>query len=184
MRRPHRDVKSILVTEEQLKARVEELGRQITKDYEGKKLLLVSVLKGSFVFMADLARTIELDLGIDFMIVSSFDGAVSTGVVRIVNDLSIPVEGLDVLLVEDILDSGRTLEYITSILKGRNPNSIEICALLDKPSRHMVEVDAKYIGFKVPDEFIVGYGLDYNQQYRNLTYIGVLDPKIYGRGDD
>ena len=175
----HRDVLKVLVTKEEIDGRITEIGRLITEDYKEKNLLLVSVLKGSFVFMADLVRAIDLDLNIDFMIVSSFKGKESTGVVRIINDLTIPIEGLDVLLVEDILDSGRTLEYITSLLKGRNPGSVEICTLLDKPSRRIAEVNAKYTGFTVPDEFVVGYGLDYNEKYRNLGYVGVLKPDAY-----
>ncbi len=175
----HKDVLSVLISEEELTKRIAEIGKKITEDYKGKNLLLISVLKGSFIFMADLVRAIKLDLNVDFMVVSSFSGAVSTGVVRIVNDLSIPIEGRDVLIVEDILDSGRTLEYLSSVLKGRNPNSIEICTLLDKPSRHIADISVKYMGFTVPDEFVVGYGLDYNEQYRNLPYIGILKPEIY-----
>lgn len=176
----HKDVSEILVGEREIQNKISELGEKITRDYRDKNLLLISVLKGSFIFMADLIRAVGIDLNIDFMIVSSFSGTVSTGVVRIVHDISIPVEGLDLLIVEDILDSGRTLEYITSILKGRGPKSIEICALLDKPSRRMVDIKAKYTGFTVPDEFVVGYGLDYNEKYRNLPYVGVLKPEVYG----
>ena len=157
-----------------------ELGKQITEDYEGKNLLLVSVLKGSVVFMTDLMRQIDLRCSIDFMAVSSYgSGTKSSGVVKILKDLDRPIEEKDVLIVEDILDSGRTLQYIMGILQGRNPKSIRICTLFDKPERRAVPVEASYIGFEVPDEFIVGYGLDYNEIYRNLPYIGVLKPEVY-----
>lgn len=164
----------ILISEQQIKDKISELGKTITEDYKDKNLLLISVLKGSFIFMSDLARSIKLDLKIDFLSVSSYSGTTSTGVVRILNDLSIPIIGYDILLVEDILDSGRTLAYITSILKERKPNSIEVCTLLDKPSRRVVDVDVKYSGFSIPDEFVVGYGLDYNEDYRNLRDIAVV----------
>ena len=165
----------VLVAQEQIQDRIEALSRTITEDYKGRNLLLVSILKGSFIFMADLIRAIDLDLQVDFMSVSSYSGTSSTGVVRILTDLSMPVDDYDIILVEDILDSGRTLEYIISILKERKPKSIEICALLDKPSRRVVDISAKYIGFTIPDEFVVGYGLDYNQKYRNLRDIVVLE---------
>lgn len=165
---------NVLLTEEQIKVRIDELSREITRDYRDKNLLLVSILKGSFIFMADLARSINLDLKIDFMSVTSYEGTNSSGVVRILYDLSMPVQDYDILLIEDILDSGRTLSYIVSILKERKPKSIAICALLDKPSRRVVDVDAKYVGFTIPDEFVVGYGLDYNQDYRNIRDIVVL----------
>jgi len=166
----------LLLREEEIKKRISELGEIITKDYRDKNLLLVSVLKGSFIFMSDLSRSIDLDLKIDFMSVSSYIGTESTGVVRILFDLSLPVTDFDILLVEDILDSGRTLKYIVSILKDRNPRSVEICTLLDKPTRRVADVDAKYIGFSIPDEFVVGYGLDYNEKYRNLNDIVILKP--------
>ena len=165
---------NVLLAEEQIKVRIDELSREITRDYRDKNLLLVSILKGSFIFMADLARSINLDLKIDFMSVTSYEGTNSSGVVRILYDLSMPVQDYDILLIEDILDSGRTLSYIVSILKERKPKSIAICALLDKPSRRVVDVDAKYVGFTIPDEFVVGYGLDYNQDYRNIRDIVVL----------
>ena len=170
---------SKFISAEVIAARVKEMGEQITAEFKGEKLLMIGVLKGSFIFMADLARAIDLKLDVDFMMVSSFDGIVSTGAVRIVSDLSISVENRDVLIVEDILDSGRTLEYIKTILEGRNPKSIRLCTLLDKPSRRLADISADYVGFEVPDEFVVGYGLDYNEAYRNLKYIGVLKPEVY-----
>lgn len=164
----------VLISEEKIKERVSELGKTISNDYEGKNLLLVSILKGSFIFMSDLARSISLNVKIDFLSVSSYSGSESTGIVRILNDLSLPIVDYDILLVEDILDSGRTLKYITNLLKERHPKSIEICTLLDKPSRRVVDVDVKYTGFTIPDEFVVGFGLDYNEDYRNLRDIVVL----------
>lgn len=176
-----KDILRVLVTEEELKAKVTELGAQITKDYQGKKLLLVSVLKGSVIFMADLMRAIDLYCQIDFMNVSSYGSGVKTsGTVKIVKDLDVDIRGYDVLIVEDILDSGMTLSYIKKILLEREPNSIRICTLLDKPERRQVDdIKADYKGFQIPDKFVVGYGLDYDEIYRNLPYIGVLDPKVY-----
>ena len=172
-----RDIDHILVTEEQLKAKVHELGAQITRDYAGRDLLLVSILKGSVVFMADLMRAIQMPCGIDFMVVSSYGGAntTSTGLVKIVKDLDQPLDGKDVLIVEDIIDSGRTLSYLLRILKGRHPASIRLCTLLDKPERRVTDVEVDYCCFNIPDEFVVGYGLDYAQKYRNLPYIGVVE---------
>ena len=174
------DILKILVTEEELKQKVAELGAQISRDYEGKNLLLVAVLKGSVVFMADLMRSITIPAKIDFMAVSSYGSDVKTsGVVKIVKDLDINLEGYDVLIVEDILDSGMTLSYITGILKQRGTNSIKIATLLDKPSRRKADIKADYFGFDVPDQFVVGYGLDYDEKYRNLPYVGVLKPEVY-----
>lgn len=174
------DVKKILLSEEELHAKVAELGAQITKDYEGKNLLLVTVLKGAVVFLADLMRTIDQPAEIDFMVVSSYgSGVKSSGVVKIVKDLDINLEGKDILIVEDILDSGMTLDYIKGMLQDRNPSSIRICALLDKPARRKVDLQADYVGFTIPDEFVIGYGLDYDEKYRNLPYIGVLKPEVY-----
>ena len=174
------DICRVLISEEQLKEKVTELGTQISRDYEGKKLLLVSILKGSVVFMADLMRAITIPARIDFMSVSSYGGGVKTsGVVKIIKDLDLNLEGYDVLIVEDILDSGMTLSYLVELLKSRNPASVEICSLLDKPERHKVEIALKYKGFTIPDEFVVGYGLDYSEKYRNLPYVGILDPKVY-----
>ncbi len=174
------DVKKVLLSEEELHAKVAELGAQITKDYEGKNLLLVTVLKGAVVFLADLMRTIDQPAEIDFMVVSSYgSGVKSSGVVKIVKDLDINLEGKDILIVEDILDSGMTLDYIKGMLQDRNPSSIRICALLDKPARRKVDLQADYVGFTIPDEFVIGYGLDYDEKYRNLPYIGVLKPEVY-----
>lgn len=174
------DIKEILFTAEEIKEMVNRIGQEITEDYKGKKLLLVSVLKGSIVFMADLMRAIKMPCSIDFMAVSSYgSGTTTSGAVKIAKDLDIDLEGYDVLIVEDILDSGKTLHYLMDLLQRRNPNSIRICTFLDKPERRQVDMTADYICAKVPDEFVVGYGLDYAQQYRNLPYLGVLKPEIY-----
>ncbi len=176
------DILKILITEDEIAARVRELGRRISEDYRGKNLLLISVLKGSVAFMADLMRAIDIGASIDFMSVSSYGaGTRSTGVVKIVKDLDMPIAGADVLIVEDILDSGMTLSYISELLEARNPASIRICTLLDKPERRKADVAADYIGFEVPDEFVVGYGLDFNEKYRNLPYVGVLKPEVYSK---
>ena len=175
-----KDICRVLISEEQLKEKVTELGAQISKDYNGKKLLLVSILKGSVVFMADLMRAITIPASIDFMSVSSYGSGVKTsGVVKILKDLDQDLNGYDVLIVEDILDSGMTLSYLVELLKSRNPASVAICSLLDKPERHKVEIELKYKGFTIPDEFVVGYGLDYAEDYRNLPYIGVLKREVY-----
>ena len=174
------DILNVLISEEELSNKVSELGKQISEDYKGKNLLMVSVLKGSVVFMADLMRAITVHCRIDFMSVSSYGNSTKTsGVVKIVKDLDINLEGFDLLIVEDILDSGKTLSYIKHMLLERNPNSIKICTLLDKPERRQSDVLADYSGFCVPDEFVVGYGLDYGEKYRNLPYIGVLKPSVY-----
>ena len=168
------------MSEAELKACVQKLGAQITKDYEGKNLLLVSVLRGSVIFMADLMREIKIPCTIDFMSVSSYgSGTKSSGVVKIIKDLDLNLAGYDILIVEDILDSGNTLAYLKKMLLTRNPSSIKICTLLDKPERRTADISADYSGFSIPDAFAVGYGLDYNEKYRNLPFIGVLDPKIY-----
>ncbi len=175
-----KDIKDVYYSEETLKGIVKDLGRRISEDYKDKNLLLVSVLKGSVVFMADLMRAITVPCEIDFMCVSSYaSGTTSSGVVKIIKDLDINLEGKDVLIVEDILDSGRTLNYIISILEKRNPASIKICTLLDKPERRVVDLYADYSGAEVPDEFVVGYGLDYDEKYRNLPYVGVLKEEVY-----
>lgn len=174
-------IEKVLVSEEELKARVTSLGQQITKDYAGKNLLMVSVLKGSVIFMADLMRAIDLPCTIDFMCVSSYgSGTKSSGVVKIIKDLDIDLHGKDLLIVEDILDSGKTLHYITKMLSDRGTASIRIATLLDKPDRRTASLTPDYSGFVIPDEFVVGYGLDYDEKYRNLPYIGVLKPEIYG----
>ncbi|MDY5007407.1 hypoxanthine phosphoribosyltransferase [Candidatus Allofournierella merdipullorum] len=175
------DILKVLLSEEQLKEKCAEMGAQITKDYAGKNLLLVTVLKGAVVYMADLMRCIDLPCAIDFMVVSSYgSGTKTTGVVKIVKDLDQDLSGKDILIVEDILDSGMTLSYLKGLLQSRNPASIRIATLLDKPSRRKVELKADYVGFEVPDEFVVGYGLDFDEEYRNLPFVGVLKPHVYG----
>jgi hypoxanthine phosphoribosyltransferase len=165
----------VLITREQLAQRVRELGQQITKDYEGEPVLLVGILRGSVPFMADIMREIDLDVTIDFMSVSSYGGSTKTsGVVRIVKDLETPIEGKNVIIIEDIIDTGLTLHYLKGHLQGRSPKSLKICAILDKPSRRKIDIKGDYIGFEVEDKFIVGYGLDFNQRYRQLPYISWL----------
>lgn len=176
----HEDVERILVSEEELAEINKRLGAQITKDFAGKNLLIVGILKGSALFMADLIRQIHLPCKLDFLAVSSYGGDTrSSGIVKIVKDIDIELEGYDILLVEDILDSGRTLSYVCEMLQTRRPNSIHIVTLLDKPERRVVDLKADYVGCDVPDEFVVGYGLDYDQKYRNLPYIGQLKRSIY-----
>lgn len=176
----HEDIERILYTEEELKKRVTELGEQITRDYRGKNLAVASVLRGSYVFMADLTRAIHLPISVDFMAVSSYgSGSTSSGQVEIKKDLSDSIEGKDLLIVEDILDSGNTLYYLMDVLSVRKPASIRICTLMDKPSRRQKPVVAAYTGFTIPDAFVVGYGLDYAEKYRNLPYVGVLKPEVY-----
>ena len=174
------DIQEVLYSREYLEGVVKELGRRISEDYKGKNLLMVSVLKGSVVFMADLMRAITIPCNIDFMSVSSYGSGVKTsGVVKIIKDLDINLEGKDLLLVEDILDSGMTLHYIRDMLNQRNPRSIRLCTLFDKPERRTVDIAADYFGAVVPDAFIVGYGLDYDEKYRNLPYVGILKPEVY-----
>lgn len=176
----HQDLLTVLADEEQIRTRVEELGAQISRDYAGKTPLFVGILKGCFMFMADIMRACDIDCAVDFMVVSSYgSGTSTTGAVKIVKDLSEDIESRDVIIVEDILDSGVTLSYLTKYLSGRNPASIRIVTLLDKPERRTAEVHADYIGFTIPDAFVVGYGLDYDQRYRNLPVIGVLKPEVY-----
>ncbi len=175
------DIQKVLFTEEQLAQKVAELGAQITADYAGKNPLIVSVLKGSYVFMADLTRKINTACNIDFMVVSSYgQGAKTSGEVQIIKDIGQKIEGRDLLIIEDILDSGVTLSYLMKILKARGVRSIRLCTLLSKPARRTVEVPIDYLGFEIPDEFVVGYGLDYAEKYRNLPYIGILKPEVYG----
>lgn len=174
------DILKILITEDEIKAKVKEIGKQISIDYKDKNLLMVSVLKGSVIFMADLMREIDIYASIDFMSVSSYGkGLETSGVVKIIKDLDVLLEGYDLLLVEDILDSGMTLSYLKDILQKRNPNTIKIATLLDKPERRRVDLKADYVCFSVPDEFVVGYGLDYDERYRNLPFVGVLKPEVY-----
>lgn len=164
------------ITEDEIKSRTKELAAQISQDYKGKQVLMISILKGAVVFHADLMRAVDLDVAIDFMVVSSYgDGTESSGKVNIVKDLSIDIAGRDVLIVEDILDSGNTLSAILEILRSRGVNSLKICALLDKPSRRKSFVPLDYTGFQIPDEFVVGYGLDYQEKHRNLPYIGLVE---------
>ena len=170
----------VMISEEDVNKRIREIGEAITKDYAGKSVHLVCVLKGGSFFMCELAKRIDINVSLDFMSVSSYGaGTKSSGVVRIVKDLDEPLEGKDVIVVEDIIDSGRTLSYLMALLKDRHPASLKLCTLLDKPDRRVVDVDVDYTGFKVPDVFVVGYGLDYDQVYRNLPYIGkvVFDPE-------
>ena len=175
------DIGEILLSEEAIAAKVAELGRRIGADYAGRNLTLVSVLKGSLPFMADLMRQIQLPLRIDLMEVSSYGGTSteSSGLVRIMKDLSASIVDEDVLLVEDIIDTGLTLNYLVRYLRGKNPASLKICTLLDKPARRLVEIPVDYVGFEIPDQFVVGYGLDYAERYRNLRFVGVLRPEVY-----
>lgn len=175
------DIKEVLYTEKQIAVMVERVGQEISRDYADKDLLLVSVLKGSVVFMADLMRSITIPARIDFMATSSYgSGTKSSGVVKIIKDLDIDLSGYDIVLVEDILDSGKTLSYLMELLKSRNPKSIRICTLFDKPERREADVDAAYVGAVIPDAFIVGYGLDFDEKYRNLPFVGILHPSVYG----
>ncbi len=171
-------VGSVLVDEQALRARVCELGAQITEDYAGRDLLLVGVLKGAIFFLADLMREISIPCEIDFMAISSYGARTdSSGVVRILKDLDINISGRDVLVVEDIIDSGLTLSYLMRNLGARRPASLEVCALLTKPERREIDVQVRYVGFEIPNEFVIGYGLDYAEKYRNLPYIGVIAPE-------
>lgn len=174
------DIQEILYSEEQIQEKVAELGAMISNDYEGRNPLVICVLKGAFVFMADIVKRITVPIEIDFMAVSSYgSGATSSGVVKIVKDLDISVEGRDVVIVEDIIDSGLTLSYVIDILERRNALSVAVVALFDKPARRTVELEPEYKGFMIPDAFVVGYGLDYAEGYRNLPFIGILKPEIY-----
>lgn len=175
-----KDIEKVLISEEKIKKIVSDLGARISEDYKDKNLLMVSVLKGSVVFMADLMRAVTIPCRIDFMSVSSYgSGAKTSGVVKIIKDLDLNLEGYDLLVVEDILDSGKTLDYLLKVLKQRNPSSIRICTFLDKPERRQVDLFADYSGTTVPDEFVVGYGLDYDEKYRNLPYVGALKRSVY-----
>ena len=174
------DVEKVLLSEQQLTKRIAELGEEITKEYKGKEIVAICVLKGAILFMADLARAVKVPMALDFMAVSSYgNGTTTSGTVRILKDLDNNIEGKHVLVVEDIIDSGVTLKYLLKNLKSRKPASIKLCTLLNKPERRRVEVDIDYCGFTVPDYFLVGYGLDYAEKYRNLPFIGILKPEIY-----
>jgi len=176
----HNDVKEVLFSADELEKRVKELAEQITADYQGKELLVIGVLKGANVFLADLIRHIELPLEIDFIAAASYGSSTeSSGVVRLLKDLDYPIENRHVLLVEDLIDTGLTLHYLAENLKARQPASFQICTLLDKPERRKVSMEVDYKGFDIPDEFIVGYGIDFNQKYRNLSYIATLKPEVY-----
>lgn len=176
----HADIEEILLTEEQILAKIAELGEQITSDYVGKNLLLLGTLKGAVPFIADLARAIKLPLEIDYMAVSSYGNSTqSSGVVRILKDLEGPVDHKHILIVEDIVDSGQTLHYLMDVLRQRKPLSLRVCALLDKGRERVKPVVLDYVGFHIPDRFVVGYGLDYAQLYRNLPYVGILKPSVY-----
>lgn len=165
----------VLLSEEEVNARIRELGEQISKEYAGKSIHLVCILKGGSFFMCELAKRITVPVSIDFMSVSSYGGSTeSSGVVKIIKDLDEPLEGRNVLVVEDIVDTGRTISYLMELLKGRGAAEVKLCSLLDKPERRVVDVKADYTGFQIPDEFVVGYGMDYDQRYRNLPYIGVV----------
>lgn len=177
----NKDIERILLSEEEIAAKVKELGAQISKDYADKNPIIISVLKGSFMFMADLVRAVTVPCTVDFMSVSSYGGGTtSSGEVKIVKDFDESIDGRHIIVVEDILDSGRTLSYLMKNMKARGAASISLCTFLDKPDRRVVPVEVAYKGFTVPDAFIVGYGLDYDQQYRNLPYVGVLKPSVYG----
>lgn len=173
-------IKEILLSEEEIQKRVKELGQEISLDYQNKNLMVVGILKGAVIFMADLVKNIKLPITMDFMAVSSYGSStISTGEVRIIKDLDFSVEGKDILIVEDIIDTGLTLNYLTDNLRKRGASSVKICTLLDKVERRTVGVPVDYLGFEIPDEFVVGYGLDYAEQYRNLPYVGALKEEVY-----
>ena len=174
-----KDIQSVLISEEELQAKVREIGAKISEDYQGKTPIFVGVLKGCFIFMSDLVRSVSINCSMDFMAVSSYSGTKTTGAVKINKDLSEDICGKDVIIVEDILDSGITLNYLKHYLMVRQPASIRIVTLMDKPSRRKADVYADYSCFEVPDAFVVGYGLDYNEKYRNLPYVGILKPEVY-----
>jgi hypoxanthine phosphoribosyltransferase len=177
----HDDVEEILLSDAQIQARVVELGAELSRDYDGRDPVLVSVLKGSIIFLADLVRAMEISLSVDLMEVSSYGASTeSTGQVRILKDLSRPIEGREVVVVEDIIDTGLTLNYLLRYLREKGPASLRICCLLDKPARRLAPIEIAYRGFTIPDRFVIGYGLDYDEHYRNLPYIGVLRPSVYG----
>lgn len=174
------DIQKVLFSTEELQTKIKALGMAITRDYAGKELLMIGVLRGAVIFMADLARAINISVALDFMAVSSYGASTSTsGVVRILKDLDESLEGRHILVVEDIIDTGLTLNYLLDIIKSRNPASVKLCALLNKPERRKVDVQVDYAGFDIPDAFVVGYGLDYAERYRNLPFIGILKPEVY-----
>ncbi|WP_261303575.1 hypoxanthine phosphoribosyltransferase [Paenibacillus andongensis] len=174
------DIQEVLYSEEQIQGKIKELGEKLSIDYEGKNPLVICVLKGAFIFMADLVKQIRVPLELDFMAVSSYGQSTkSSGVVKIIKDLDVPVEGRHILIVEDIIDSGLTLSYLIDVLERRNAKTISVVALFNKPARRTVDLEPEYTGYVLPDEFVVGYGLDYAEKYRNLPFIGILKPEIY-----
>ena len=176
------DILKVLITEEEIKNRVTELGKQISEDFNGEDIVVIGLLKGCFMFIADLMRAIDSNVAVDFMAVSSYgSGIVSSGEIKIKKDYSIDIEDKNVLVIDDILDTGRTLAFIKDYLIVKSPKQIKICTLLDKPERRTTKVHVDYVGFSVPDQFVVGYGLDYDERYRNLPFIGVLKPEVYNR---
>ena len=178
------DIKEVLYSEEEIRAKVKELGERITEDYKGKKLFLLGILKGCVPFMADIMRSIDLELEYDFMDVSSYQGTRSMGEVRILKDISTSIVDKDILIVEDIIDTGVTLSYLTKILKSRGARSIEIVTMLSKPSRRKVELPVKYNGYEIDDHFVIDYGMDYNERFRGLPYIGILDESVYSNSEE
>ncbi|MBQ6218011.1 MAG: hypoxanthine phosphoribosyltransferase [Erysipelotrichaceae bacterium] len=173
------NVEKVLISEKEIVDRCRELGAQISKDYEGKQPMIIGLLKGSVPFMAELIKYITVECEIDFMAVSSYSGTESMGDVKIVKDLDHSIKGMDVLVVEDIVDTGKTLKKVKDLLYSKEANDVKIVSLLDKPDRRIVEIDAEYVGFKIPNEFVIGFGLDFNQKYRNLPYVGVLKEECY-----
>lgn len=178
------DIKEVLYSEEEIREKVKELGERITEDYKGKNLFLLGILKGCVPFMADIMRSIDLELEYDFMDVSSYQGTRSMGEVRILKDISTSIVDKDILIVEDIIDTGVTLSYLTKILKSRGARSIEIVTMLSKPSRRKVELPVKYNGYEIDDHFVIGYGMDYNERFRGLPYIGILDESVYSNSEE
>lgn len=174
------DIKQVLITKQEIQQRIQQLGKEISEHYKDKFPLMIGILKGSWIFFADLIRAIDVDCQVEFMSVSSYNGGTSsTGTITIVKDLSVPIDGRDVIIVEDIIDTGLTISHLVPLLMSRNANSVTVATLLSKPSRREIEVDAKYIGFEIPDKFVIGYGLDFAQKYRGLPDICVLDEKAY-----
>jgi len=181
----NKDVKEILISEDEIKKRIRIIAREIRKDYLNNFPLLVCILRGAFVFLADLVREIDIPLSIDFMAISSYGGHVdSSGQVKILKDLDTPIEQRHVIIIEDIVDSGLTMDAVTRLLRTRNPKSIKICTLLDKIERRVININVDYYGFKIPNKFVIGYGLDYQEKYRNLPYIGVLRESVYDKMED
>lgn len=177
----HNDIQEILYTEEQIQDKIRELGEKISSEYAGRNPLVICVLKGAYMFMADLTKRITIPIEVDFMAISSYGQSTkSSGVVKILKDLDVPVEGRDVIIAEDIVDSGLTLSYLVDVLERRNAKSVSVAALFDKPAGRKVDLQADFVGFTLPDAFVVGYGLDYAEKYRNLPYIGILKPEVYG----